>query len=94
MTTKTETLMLHGCSIRSDGTTDSYWTQEVESKTELLPWQAAGLSYTASGYGAEIPTAKKVKFNGRWRRVYCRIYGNSGTAYLKTGKTERITVTN
>jgi hypothetical protein len=48
-----------------------------------LWWQERGLSYTASGYGAKIPTSKKVKFRGRLHRVYCTIYGNSGSRWIK-----------
>jgi len=54
----------------------------LENKEELLPWQKQGLSYTASGYGPKIPTSKMVLFGNRWRRVYCMIYGNSGSCYF------------
>ena len=65
-----------------DGSTDRYQLTLVESKIDPLPWQELGLSYTATGYGSRIPTRHKVKFNGRWRRVYCRIYSNVGTLYI------------
>lgn len=48
----------------------------------LLPWQAQGLSYNASGYGRKIPTRWTVKIEGRFRRVYCINYGNSGSLYV------------
>lgn len=83
---------LHGCSIRKDGRRDSFWTLEVEAKESPLPHHKLGLSFTASGYGSKIPTDKMVKYNGRWRRVYVRIFGNSGTAYITTGPDESITV--
>ena len=54
----------------------------LESKIELLPWQKQGLSYTATGYGSKIPTQYMVKHGGMWKRVYCAIYGNSGTCYV------------
>lgn len=61
----------------------------LETKIELLDWQKTGLSYTASGYGAKIPTQYKVFYNNKWRRVYCKIYSNIGTCFigknLKTG---------
>jgi len=57
----------------------------VDIKESMLPWQARGLSYTATGYGRKIPTAYMVKWEGRWRRVYCCVYGNSGTCYLAKG---------
>ena len=61
---------------------------DLEHKTELLPWQKAGLQYTASGYGKRIPTSYMVKLPGepRWRRVYCCIFSNSGTCYVARGK--------
>lgn len=67
----------------------SYRLDELEHKTELLPWQKLGLSYTPSGYGKKIPTSKMVKIPGMrnvWRRVYCCIYSNSGTCYVLSGK--------
>ena len=54
----------------------------VEQKEDLLPHHKAGLSYTARGYGAKIPTTKKIQYNGKWYRVYCKIYSNSGTCYI------------
>lgn len=48
-----------------------------------LSWQTAGLSYTASGYGAKIPTRYVAKFfNGLRRRVYCTCYSNAGTYWV------------
>lgn len=58
------------------------WCVEVPAKTEELDWQKRGLSYTATGYGARIPTSVMVRFKGKWRRVYCRIYSNSGTCFI------------
>ena len=54
----------------------------VESRESPLWWQKLNLSYTASGYGSRIPTESMVRFNGRWRRVYCYIFSNSGTCYI------------
>jgi len=59
-----------------------YATTSLESKEAPLWWQSLGLSYTASGYGRRIPTTKMVKYDGKWRRVYCCIYSNSGTCYI------------
>ena len=73
---------VHVCAALPDGSKDSFWTTRVESKESPLWWQSRGLSFTASGYGARIPTRHMVRFNGRWRRVYCRIYSNSGTCYI------------
>lgn len=58
-----------------------------------MEWQKRGLSFTASGYGARIPTAYMVKYNGRWHRVYCRIYSNVGSTYI-VSKGRRIWVNN
>ena len=94
MTTE-NTVYLHGYHVRADGTKDTFWTQSVPVNESLLWWQKAGLSFTASGYGSRIPTSRMVFFNGRWRRVYCRIYSNVGTCYIgnyNSGAGERITV--
>ena len=34
----------------------------VDSRDSPLPWQIAGLTYTASGYGRRIPTHYMVQF--------------------------------
>lgn len=65
-----------------DGSTDHFRLTLVESKIDPLPWQKLGLTYTASGYGKRIPTQHKVKFRGKWRRVYCCIFSNIGTLYI------------
>lgn len=57
-------------------------TEYVEHIVSSLWWQDQGLSFTASGYGSKIPTRYKVKYNGRWMRVYCRIYSNVGSLYI------------
>ena len=57
-------------------------TVRVEARYEPMPHHIAGKTWTASGYGSRIPSATMVKWEGRWRRVYVVIYGNSGTAYL------------
>lgn len=52
-----------------------------------LPWQKMGLSYTATGYGAKIPTRYMVRtVDKKWRRVYCAIFSNSGSFYVMHGK--------
>jgi len=37
---------------------------------------------TQTGYGYRMPTDIRVRWEGRWRRVYVCNYGNSGTAYI------------
>lgn len=59
-----------------------FLTVEVKCKQSLLPWQRAGLSYTATGYGPRIPSSFMVRYNNKWRRVYVACFGNAGTAYL------------
>lgn len=38
--------------------------------------------YSATGYGARIPTRYMVRFGARWRRVYVAQFSNAGTAYI------------
>ena len=33
-------------------------------------------------YGDKIPTQYMVFIDNKWRRVYCRVYSNSGTCYV------------
>lgn len=87
-----KTVILHGHNNRPDGTRDGFWTREVPAKDAPMRHHVAGLTWTASGYGSAIPSRLMVKFNGRWRRVYVRIFSNVGTAYIKTGPEETITV--
>ena len=58
----------------------------AEVKIEPLWWQEQGLQYTASGYGAKIPMQYKAFVSGKFRRVYCKIYSNSGTCFIMLGK--------
>lgn len=74
--------LLAGDTRREDGTKDTFWSQEVESKVDLLPHQRLNRTYTVSGYGKRIPTIHKVLFNNKWRRVYVCIYSNVGTCYI------------
>lgn len=55
---------------------------DLPTKENELPWQRAGLQYTATGYGRKIPTAFMVWVGAKWRRVYCCVYSNSGTCYI------------
>lgn len=83
---------IHTKARRADGTFDSFLTQEFEIKEKPLPWQLAGLQYAASGYGARVPTTYMVRYNGRWRRVYCRIYSNVGGLFIGKKFDECLTV--
>ena len=69
-----------------DDPADGYWKLKRDltfpTREKLLPWQERGLTYTASGYGKKIPTTKQLFILGRWRRVYCSIFSNSGVCYV------------
>jgi len=60
----------------------------LETKVDLMPHHEQGLSYTATGYGHKIPTQYKVKHLNRWKRVYCRVFSNSGSLYILSGTQE------
>ena len=48
-----------------------------------LWYHVKGLNQTASGYGSKLVTPWEVECtDGRWRRVYCMIWSNSGTCYI------------
>lgn len=68
------------------GHIDLYHTPAADQRERPLPWQLAGKSYTASGYGRKIPSRLQVRYQGRWRRVYVCIFSNSGTAYITAGQ--------
>lgn len=67
---------------RADGTRDSFATIAVDLKDAPLWWHKEGLQQTATGYGSRLATPYMIKFNDKWRRVYCRIYSNIGTLYI------------
>lgn len=46
-------------------------------------WQKQGLSFTASGYGAAIPTRYVTTINGREHRIYAVVYSNNGSLYVR-----------
>lgn len=73
---------IHTRSARADGTLDSFLTVRADHKDAPLWWQLRGLTYTATGYGKRIPTRHMVRFNGRWRRVYCCIFSNASGLYI------------
>ena len=54
----------------------------VEHKHKPLNNHLRGLPWSVSGYGKRIPTEHMVRFNGKWRRVYCCQFSNSGTCYI------------
>ena len=48
-------------------------------------------SNSKTGYGDKIPTQYMVFIDNKWRRVYCRVYSNSGTCYDMINK-ERVII--
>ena len=73
---------VQGHQVRADGTKDTFYSVSVDVKRVPMRHHTLGLSFTATGYGTRIPTEYMVKFNDKWRRVYCRIFSNSGTMYI------------
>ena len=69
-------------STRNNGSKDSFLTVSADVKESPMTHHKRGLQYTASGYGSRIPTVYMVRFNGKWRRVYCAIFSNVGSLYI------------
>lgn len=63
---------------RPDESFDCYQTTSVPVKTTDRPWKGR----TQSGYGRALPTDYMVLWNGRWQRVKCICFSNSGTLYI------------
>lgn len=55
---------------------------EVPIKVKMMPHHKMGLSWTATGYGARIPTVYMVQLHGKWRRVYAICYSNTSTLFI------------
>jgi len=72
---------VHGYS-ENNGVKDSFFTTSVECKESPLWFHKRGLQQTASGYGKRLVTPYMVKFNDKWRRVYCCQFSNNGTLYI------------
>jgi hypothetical protein len=60
-----------------------FFTTETDFIEAPLWWHKQGLSFTKSGYGSRIPMPYKVRMGNRFHRVYCCIYGNSGTCFIE-----------
>lgn len=54
----------------------------VEVKHDPLWWQNEGLQQTATGYGSKLTTEYKVKFLGRWYRVYATCHSNAASYWI------------
>lgn len=72
---------LHTKNIRPDGSADCFLSQRVPHKIKEIS-RYMSLSLPAAGYGSRLPTRYMVQVNGKWRRVYCRIFSNSGTLFI------------
>lgn len=62
--------------------------QVITYRTTAMPWAGR----TATGYGHKVPTCYQIKLEETrnvWRRVYCRIFSNSGTCYVIVNGVER-----
>ena len=51
-------------------------------KDEPMPHHLAGLSWTRSGYGNKIPSARVIYIEGKRRRIYTTIWSNIGTSWV------------
>lgn len=58
------------------------WAQPDELVEKPLWYHKRGLMQTRSGYGRKLTTDKMIHFNGRLRRIYCCVSGNSGSCYI------------
>lgn len=59
-------------------------TESVPVKISELAHPKRGMQYTATGYGAKIPSRFMVKWNDRWRRVYVTQYSNVGSFWIQS----------
>jgi len=60
-----------------------YLPEPYEIVDVPLWWQRAGLSQTASGYGAKLNSGRVVKLrDGRTRRIYITQFSNIGSAWI------------
>jgi hypothetical protein len=57
-------------------------SKDFPAKESPMLHHKLGLQYTATGYGARIPTTQMIHYCGKWRRVYCAIFSNAGTCYI------------
>jgi len=58
------------------------YADRSELVRKMLPHQKLGLSLTASGYGAKLPTDLMINFCGRLYRIYSTCYSNAGSCWF------------
>jgi hypothetical protein len=61
---------------------EDHYSGEIKVKESPLWYHEQGLMQTATGYGNKLKTTFMVFVDGRWRRVYCRIFSNIGSLYI------------
>lgn len=61
---------------KSDGN-DCFMTEKVAHIVTDIP-----INRSRTGYGAKIPTCYKVKYNGRFYRVYSECFSNLSREYI------------
>jgi hypothetical protein len=64
-----------------------FWTTRATVATTAAP-----ANPYLTGYGDAVPTRYMIRHANRWHRVYCRIFSNTGTLYIRT-RDGRIRVT-
>lgn len=62
--------------------TCSYNGVEYELIDAPLWWHDAGLTQTATGYGAKLTTRYKVNIGGKSRRVYITCFSNAASLWV------------
>ena len=60
-----------------------FWHEIPVDQKMLKP--VTRYSQSATGYGSKLPTDRMINYRGRWHRIYCMIYSNSGTLYFVSG---------
>ena len=58
------------------------WCVPDDLVEKPLWWHKQGIMQIKHGYGRKLTSSKMIHFNGRLRRIYHCIYGNSGSAYI------------
>jgi hypothetical protein len=66
-----------------------YLPDYLESKDDPLWWHKQGLLQNRTGYGDKLTTPTKVRYHGRWYRVYATCYSNVPTHWIES-KGERL----
>ncbi len=51
-----------------------------------LWWHKKGLQQTTSGYGRKLTTVHKIRYHGRFYRVYAICYSNVSSLYIIVNK--------